>query len=306
MNELAAIYLAVVPIVFVAALAEGVWLSRTRPEGYDWKAWACSLVDLIGRRLLAFIPLALVAPWLAWAWQYRFFTQSLDNVGSVLLLFVGLEFFYYWYHRVSHTSRWFWAAHSVHHSPNQLNLSAAYRLGWFGKLTGTTLFFTPLVLLGFKPEIVLSALVLNLLYQFWLHADWIPKLGWIEYVFNTPSNHRVHHARNPEYLDANFGGVLIVFDRLFGTYVEEKADVPCDYGLVSPVTSSRNPFVVNLGPWIGLLKDLRSARSLSEVWNYMFGPPGWRPNGQGLTTAELRARHTLDLVRPASAQAAMT
>jgi sterol desaturase/sphingolipid hydroxylase (fatty acid hydroxylase superfamily) len=306
MDELAAIYMAIVPIVLVAALAEGAWLSRTRPEGYDWKAWACSLADLIGRRLLAFIPLALVAPWLAWAWQYRFFTQSLDNVGSVLLLFVGLEFFYYWYHRVSHTSRWFWMVHSVHHSPNQLNLSAAYRLGWFGKLTGTTLFFTPLVLLGFEPATVLSALLLNLMSQCWLHADWIPKLGWLEHVFNTPSNHRVHHARNPEYLDANFGGVLVLFDRLFGTYVEERSDVPCEYGLVSPTVSSRNPLVVNLGPWIGLARDLRGARSLSDVWNYMFGPPGWRRDGQGLTTVELRARHSLESGRPASPQAVMT
>jgi sterol desaturase/sphingolipid hydroxylase (fatty acid hydroxylase superfamily) len=86
---------------------------------------------------------------------------------------------------------------------------------------------------------VLTALFLNLLYQFWIHADWIPKLGWLEYVLNTPSAHRVHHARNPEYLDANFGGVLIVFDRLFGTYVAEREEVPCDFGLVSPVTSPR-------------------------------------------------------------------
>ena len=290
MNELMKIYLIILPIVLVAALVEGVWQSRTRTAGYDWKASACSLGDMIGRRLLSLVPYTLTAPWMVWAWEHRFFTQSLDNVGSVLLLFFGLEFFYYWYHRFSHTSRWFWAAHSPHHSPNQLNLSAAYRLGWFGKYTGATAFFTPLVLIGFTPEIVLTALLLNLLYQFWLHTDWIPRLGWLEHVFNTPSNHRVHHARNPEYLDANFGGVLVVFDRLFGTYIAERDDVPCDYGTVTPVVSSRNPFVINFAPWIGLFKDLRSARSLGEVWMFTFGPPGWRPNGEGLTTAELRAR----------------
>ena len=236
------------------------------------------------------MPLAIIAPWMAWAWEHRLFTQSLDNVGSILLLFFGLEFFYYWYHRSSHTTRWFWAGHSRHHSPNQLNLSAAYRLGWLGRLTGSTLFFTPLVLLGFTPTVVLTSLVLNLLYQFWLHADWIPRLGWLEGMFNTPSNHRVHHARNPEYLDANFGGVLVVFDRLFGTYIPERADVPCDYGTITPTVSSRNPFVVNFSPWIGLFKDLRTARSPREVWMYMFGPPGWRPDGEGLTTAEIRRR----------------
>lgn len=290
MADLAGIYMVILPLVLAAALVEGVWLSRTRKEGYDWKASACSLADLAGRQLLRFVPLAIIAPWMAWAWEHRFFTQSLDNVGSILLLFFGLEFFYYWYHRFSHTTRWFWSGHSPHHSPNQLNLSAAYRLGWLGRLTGSTLFFTPLVLLGFTPTVVLSALVLNLLYQFWLHADWIPRLGWVEGIFNTPSNHRVHHARNPEYLDANFGGVLVIFDRLFGTYIPERADVPCDYGTVTPTVSSRNPFVVNFSPWIGLFKDLRTARSLHEVWMYTFGPPGWRPNGEGLTTADIRRR----------------
>ncbi len=290
MGEPTYLYATLLPLVLAAALAEGLWLSRTRAERYDWKSWACSLADLAGRRVLAFIPYALAAPWLDWMWQHRLFTQSLDQPASVLLLFIGLEFFYYWYHRAAHTTRWFWAAHSVHHSPNQFNLAAAYRLGWFGRFTGTSLFFTPLVLLGFTPEAVLTALFLNLLYQFWIHAEWIPKLGWLEYVLNTPSSHRVHHARNPEYLDANYGGVLIVFDRLFGTYVAEKKDVPCDFGLVSPAVSSRNPFVVNVGPWIGLARDLASARSPREVWMYLFAPPGWRPDGEGLTTAELRKR----------------
>lgn len=288
MDELKAIYLYVFPVVMVTALAEGMVLSR-RPEGFDWKSWACSLGDLAGRRLMMLVPYLLAAPILGLAWQHRLFTLAPDSVANVALLFAGLEFFYYWYHRTSHTVRWFWNAHSVHHSPNQLNLAAAYRLGWFGKMTGTMIFFSPLVLLGFTPEVVMTALLLNLLYQFWLHADWIPRLGWLEYVLNTPSSHRVHHARNPEYLDANFGGVLIVFDRLFGTYIGERADLPCDYGLVSRLTSY-NPFVINLTPWIGLARDLAGARSAGEVWHYLFAPPGWRPDGAGLTTAALRAR----------------
>jgi sterol desaturase/sphingolipid hydroxylase (fatty acid hydroxylase superfamily) len=288
MEQLAKLYFVILPLVLAAALAEGLWLSRRRGEAYDWKSWACSLADLVGRRVLALIPYAFAAPWLGWVWQHRLVTQSLADPWSVLLLFVGLEFFYYWYHRASHTVRWLWTSHSVHHSSNQLNLAAAYRLGWFGKFTGTSIFFTPLVWLGFEPMIVLAALFLNLLYQFWLHAEWIPRLGWLEHVLNTPSSHRVHHARNPDYLDANFGGVLIVFDRLFGTYVAERDDLPCDFGLVSPRASSRNPFVVNVGPWVGLAKDLASARSTREFWMYLFGPPGWRPDGEGLTTAELR------------------
>jgi sterol desaturase/sphingolipid hydroxylase (fatty acid hydroxylase superfamily) len=288
MEELAKLYFFIVPLVVAAALVEALWLSRRRGEGYDWKAWACSLADMLGRRVLAFVPYTLAAPWLGWVWEHRIATQSLGDPWSVLLLFVGLEFFYYWYHRASHTVRWFWAAHSVHHSPNQFNFAAAYRLGWFGKFTGTSLFFTPLVWLGFEAKVVLTALFLNLLYQFWLHADWIPRLGWLEYVLNTPSSHRVHHARNVDYLDANYGGVLIVFDRLFGTYVAERDDLPCDYGLVSPSVSSRNPLVVNFAPWVGIAKDLSGARSLREVWMCLFAAPGWRPDGPGLTTAELR------------------
>ena len=290
MATLFTLYMVLIPLVVLAALAEGLWLSRTRTERYDWKAWGTSLADLAVRRALMFLPYSLTAPLFDWTYDHRLFTQNLDGVWSVLLLFVSLEFFYYWFHRASHTVRWFWNSHSVHHSANQLTLAAAYRLGWLGKFTGATIFFTPMALLGFEPTTVLAALFLNLLYQFWLHADWIPKLGWLEYVLNTPSSHRVHHARNPEYLDANYGGVLIVFDRLFGTYIEERADVPCDYGLVSRVTT-HNPIRINFEPWIGLAKDLASARSLGDAWMFVFGPPGWRPDGKGLTTAELRRAH---------------
>ena len=289
MISLATLYDILIPIVLGSALIEGLWLSRTRQQGYDWKAWLTSVADLAVRRVLALAPYSLAAPVFMLAYQHRLFTFNMDSVASALLLFIGLEFFYYWYHRASHTVRWFWNTHSVHHSPNQFNLAAAYRLGWLGKFAGSTIFFTPLAFLGFEPATVLTALALNLLYQFWIHADWIPKLGVLEYVLNTPSAHRVHHARNPEYLDANFGGVLIVFDRLFGTYVEERADVPCDYGLVHRVTTY-NPVRINIEPWIGLAKDLLSARSPGEVWNYLFAAPGWRPDGAGQTTAELKAQ----------------
>lgn len=290
MDKLGTLYMILLPVVLAAALIEGLWLARMRPDGYDWKAWATSFGDLAVRRLLAFMPFGLAYPVFDWAYQHRLFTLGLDSAGAILMLFVGMEFLYYWYHRTSHTVRWFWNVHSVHHSPNQLNLAAAYRLGWLGKFTGATLFFTPMALLGFEPATILSALFLNLLYQFWLHADWIPRLGWLEYVLNTPSAHRVHHARNAAYLDANYGGVLIVFDRLFGSYVAERADLPCEYGLVTPVTTY-NPVLINFQPWIGLAKDLAGARSPGEAWMFLFGPPGWRPDGRGLTTAELRRTH---------------
>jgi sterol desaturase/sphingolipid hydroxylase (fatty acid hydroxylase superfamily) len=204
--------------------------------------------------------------------------MRLDTWQAILMLFIGQEFCYYWFHRASHRIRWFWGNHSVHHSPNELNLSAAYRTGMFAKLIGSPIFFVPMVWLGFLPQVVMATLSLNLLYQFWIHATWIPKLGWLEYVFNTPSAHRVHHASNTEYLDANFGGVLIVFDRLFGTYVEEREDLPCRYGLTKPITSY-NPLRVEFAEWISLAKDLRNARSVKAVLGYLFMPPGWQPDG---------------------------
>jgi sterol desaturase/sphingolipid hydroxylase (fatty acid hydroxylase superfamily) len=202
------------------------------------------------------------------------------------------EFCYYWYHRAAHRVRWFWCTHAIHHSPNQLNLSAAYRFGWTGKLTGTLLFFMLAPLLGMPPKVILLMLTLNLLYQFWIHATWIPRLGPLEWFLNTPSAHRVHHASNLEYLDGNYGGVLTVFDRLFGTYIPERADLPCRYGLVNPVTSY-NLFEIEFMHWRALLRDLRSARSVRAFVGYLFKPPGWRPDGPGETTEELRQRAAL-------------
>ncbi|MDR6385420.1 sterol desaturase family protein [Paraburkholderia caribensis] len=278
-------------IVFVS-LIEAVVLSRKNRSTampFAWYEVWISLFDLVGRKLLALLPLSLATPVFALAWDHRLFTVSINSALMVFALFIGQEFCYYWYHRASHRMRFFWATHAVHHSPNQLTLSTAYRLGVTGKLTGSAIFFTPLVFLGVRPEVVLLTLYMNLMYQFWLHTTWVPKLGWLEYVFNTPSAHRVHHASNVEYLDANYGGVLIIFDRLFGTYVEERADEPCRYGLVTP-TTSRNPFVVEFEHWATLIRDVVTAKSVWIAINHVIQPPGWLPDGGGETTEELRRK----------------
>jgi sterol desaturase/sphingolipid hydroxylase (fatty acid hydroxylase superfamily) len=263
------------------------WRSRRGGTPFDWNEVWLSLADMAGRKLFALLPISLALPILDFVWAHRLFTLDLPVVPLVLVIFIGQEFCYYWYHRASHRMRFFWATHAVHHSPNQLSLSSAYRLGWTGKLTGPAMFFAPLVWIGVRPEVVLSILGLNLLYQFWLHNTWIPKLGWLEYVFNTPSAHRVHHASNVDYLDANYGGVLIVFDRLFGTYVPERAEEPCRYGLVTP-TRTRNPFVVEFEHWASLVRDVVKANSLWTAVRHVVMPPGWLPDGRGETTEELR------------------
>lgn len=290
MSAVEFIYRIALPTVLALSLLEAAVMHWRRPGSYDFKALGVSVFDLIARFFVRLIPLSIAAPFFDLAWEHRLIeTVDLSTPLMIVLLFFGQEFCYYWFHRASHRIRWFWTTHSVHHSPNQLNLSAAYRLGLTGRITGTALFFVPLVWIGIPREVVITTLALNLLYQFWIHATWIPRLGWLEYVINTPSSHRVHHASNLEYLDANYGGVLIIFDRLFGTYRAERPEVPCVYGLVKPVTTY-NPLVVEFGPWAALFRDLRSARSLREALGYLFMPPGWRPDGRSETTEDLRAR----------------
>ena len=275
------------PTVVVLSLLEAVVLSRR--QAYDWRALGVSFFDYVVRIIVTvLLPASIVAPFIPWVYAHQLTKITVDGWGSALLLFFLLEFFYYWQHRAGHQVRWFWSNHAIHHSPNQLNLSASLRIGVFSKVTGVVIFMLPMVWIGFDLRTVLAALSLNLLYQFWIHATWIPKLGWLEYVFNTPSAHRVHHAANIEYLDGNYGGVLIVFDRLFGTYIAERDDLPCRYGLVNPITSY-NPFSIEFAQWKSLAHDLASARSLRAFIGYLAMPPGWKPDGQGETTAELRA-----------------
>jgi sterol desaturase/sphingolipid hydroxylase (fatty acid hydroxylase superfamily) len=285
-------YLALlVPLIAgIAILVEALYIARTKRRAYAWRESAASLCITLGQRVINLVNIGIFAGILITAWEYRLWTVPVNTVWGLAALFLGVEFCYYWQHRYSHECRWFWATHSVHHSPQHFNLSAAYRLGWTGRFTGALLFYVPLTLLGFHPVAIGGALAANLLYQFWLHTELIGKLGWFDQWFNSPSNHRVHHATNPNYLDCNYGGVIMVFDRMFGTYVPESdADAP-RYGLVKQL-NSHNPFVIAFHEWTAMAKDLITARTLREVYGYLFARPGWRPDGSGLTTAQLQRMH---------------
>lgn len=286
MKSIPAMTLLVSAVALAAATAEGIAMT-VRRQRYDWKAYFASLGSAIGRRatrtLLQAGPFGFATALLELAWRHRLFNIPLGSAALLALLLLGEELCYYWYHRMSHRVRWFWATHVVHHSPSDLNLAVAYQLGWTGELTGTLFFFVPLVWLGFPPRAVLTTLAVNLLYQFWLHTRWIPRLGPLEWLLNTPSHHRVHHACNPEYLGpehlgANYGGILILFDRLFGTFVAERDDIPCRYGLVKPL-ASYNPFYIAFHEWIAMTRDLLCARSWRERAQYLFNRPGWAPVG---------------------------
>jgi sterol desaturase/sphingolipid hydroxylase (fatty acid hydroxylase superfamily) len=269
--------LLILPLLVLVAAAEGWYLQTRRGQPYDWRAFLASLGDAFGRRLIvAVIGIGAIASVLGFAWSHRIHTMPTDRWWAFGLLFVGEEFCYYWMHRADHRIRWLWATHAVHHSSNQFVLASAYRLGWTTQISGTALFTAPLVLVGFTPAMVLSALAANLLYQFWIHTELIGRLGPLEWVLNTPQHHRVHHARNGLYLDRNFGGILIVFDRLFGTFAEERPSMPCSYGLVEPLTTN-NPLRIALHGWQKLWRDLNAARGLREYAMALLGPPEWRP-----------------------------
>jgi sterol desaturase/sphingolipid hydroxylase (fatty acid hydroxylase superfamily) len=269
------------PGAIAIATLEALFLALVMRKSYNWRAYFASLADALGREyiVMTFLTLSITAPAVGFAWRHRLFTVPLDTVTSVVVLVILQDFSYYWFHRASHRIRWFWATHAIHHSSNELNLAASYRFGWTGRLTGTGLFYVPMIWLGFAPGPVFIAGGFGLLYQFWIHTEWIPKLGWLEYVLNTPSHHRVHHAANVEYLDRNYGGILIVWDRLFGTFVSERDDVPCRYGLVTPLRSN-NPVIIAFHEWAALARDIWRARSWRERLMCVIGPPGAHPDAE--------------------------
>ena len=262
----------VYPVFLILILLEVYLVRKSRKCTFSWKESTTSLAIAIGHRiskaLLGAIPLAAYS----FAWRHRLLTIPLDHAWGILLLFIGIEFCYYWYHRAAHEIRWMWATHVVHHSVQHLNLSAAYRLGWTGVLSGNFLFFIPLCWLGFHPVAITLGLSLNLVYQFWIHTELVPKLGWLELIFNTPSHHRVHHASNPEYIDRNHGGVLIIFDRLFGTFAAENATNPPIYGLTHPLRS-HNPAVIAFHEWGRLFRDLLTAKTWRQRRWMILGRP---------------------------------
>jgi sterol desaturase/sphingolipid hydroxylase (fatty acid hydroxylase superfamily) len=254
-----------------------------------------SILIAIGQQLTSLLGLGIVVgATMAFTWEYRLFDLPASSWWYIPALFVGHEFAYYWFHRVGHTVRWVWASHSVHHSTEEMNVLAAYRFGWTGWLSMGRLVFVPLVWVGFEPRHVMLMLVANLMYQSWLHTTLIGKLGPLEGIMNTPSAHRVHHARNADYLDRNHGGVFIVFDRMFGTYVAERDDEPVEFGLIKP-SLSHNPVRIAFHEWGNIVADLRS-NPVRHWPGFLFGLPGWAPNGKGTTSADLRASY--NAVRP--------
>jgi sterol desaturase/sphingolipid hydroxylase (fatty acid hydroxylase superfamily) len=223
------------------------------------------------------------------AYQMRVFDISSSSPWSWFVLFFLDDFTYYWFHRISHESRFWWAAHVNHHSSQEYNLSTALRQSWTGIIVGTWTPWIPLAILGFPPEMILAQQGFNLFYQFWIHTEVVHRMpAWFEYLFNTPSHHRVHHASNGVYLDRNYAGVLMVWDRWFGTFTPENDTAPPRYGLVKNI-QTHNPLRIAFHEWWAMARDVAASRSLREAAGMIFGPPGWRADGNGQTSKNIRA-----------------
>ncbi|WP_420146515.1 sterol desaturase family protein [Spirosoma sp.] len=274
---------------FVVLLAIEVLITaKQQKDYYDVKDTASSLAMGIGNVIIGFVGKAIVFGAYSLVYQFRVFTIDMTQWWAWVILFFADDFSYYWFHRISHSSRYFWASHVVHHSSMKYNLGTALRQTWTGNISGAFIFWIWMPLVGFSPLAIMTMQSISLLYQFWIHTELIDKLpGPIEFIFNTPSHHRVHHGSDLDYLDKNHAGILIIWDRLFGTFEPER-NRPT-YGLTTNV-NSHNPIRIAFHEWTAIGQDIRRAGSIRNALGYIFGPPGWSHDGSRKTTKQLRQK----------------
>lgn len=274
---------------FIILLLLEVWFAvKHNKDWFEAKDTASSLAMGIGNVIVGLAGKVLVFG--AYTLVYQFHIFEIEAVWwAWILLFFGEDFSYYWFHRISHESRYFWASHVVHHSSRRYNLGTALRQTWTGDLTGGFIFWLWLPLIGFPPVFVMIQQSISLLYQFWIHTEAIDKLPRpIEFIFNTPSHHRVHHSSDPKYLDRNHAGILIIWDRIFGTFQKEEEHPT--YGLVKNI-NTYNPVKIAFIEWGRLFKDAFSSGSVSNALGYIFGPPGWSHDGSRKTSEQIRKEY---------------
>jgi len=283
-----------VPFFVLSLSLEWALVRKGKLSGtYETKDALTSMLMGLGNLLsdltMGFISLAV----LMWAWQFKIFDWGV-SLPIIFFALISQDFLYYWKHRAAHRIRWFWTAHVVHHSSEFYNLSTALRQPWNNHFTGFVLLSTPLVILGVHPFLLGFVGALNLLYQYWIHTEAIDKMPkWFEAIFNTPSHHRAHHGTNPQYLDSNYAGILIIWDRMFGTFVPEDAEKRPSYGLVQNV-GTYNPFKIAFVEMWCALKDACTPKiSLSQRLKYLFAPPGWSHDGSRKSSAQIK----IDFVR---------
>jgi sterol desaturase/sphingolipid hydroxylase (fatty acid hydroxylase superfamily) len=269
---------------FLALLGLEAFAARRRGlRVFEARDTAASLSMGIGSVVIgALWGVAVVAVYL-WLYAHRRFELG-SGPGVFALALLADDFAYYWFHRLHHEVRVLWAAHVTHHSSRRYNLATALRQSWT-PMTALP-FYAPLAWLGVDPGLLVAAHGVNLLYQFWIHTELVDRCPrWFEAVFNTPSHHRVHHGANPRYLDRNYGGILILWDRLFGTFEPESE--PVRFGLTKDI-DSYNPLWIAFHEWSAVIRDAWRAEDPATRLGYLFAPPGWRPDAASRTASEIR------------------
>lgn len=288
MTEFPPIILFAIPFFILSMLFELYITTKRNIKTYTAKDAFSSIAMGLGNVFLGFFSKLIVLAALFYVYEhFRFFTISVAW-WSFILLFFADDLSYYWFHRVSHKSRLFWASHVVHHSSQHYNLSTALRQTWTGSFY-SFIFWLWLPLLGFHPGMIMFQMSISLLYQFWIHTEAIDKMPkWFEAFFNTPSHHRVHHGSNPIYLDRNHAGILIIWDKMFGTFQPELKEEKVVYGLVTNI-KTYNPIIIAFKEWIAMFKDVLSGRkSFTNRLKYLVKPPGWKHDGTGKLSEDLR------------------
>lgn len=274
--------------VFALSMLLELWHSRRRGAAvYEARdAWAS--IGMGFGSVVAGLPFKLAFLWLlVTLYEYRLFTIEMSVLGY-LALFLAEDLCYYWSHRINHEVRLFWAAHVSHHSSTRYHFATAVRQSWTQPYL-MWIFWLPLPLLGFSPKVILVQQAVSLIYQFFIHTQEVDKLGPLEWVLNTPSHHRVHHAVNVRYLDKNHGGILIIWDRLFGTFAAEQRNDPPVYGITKNI-ESYNPLHIAFHEWRALFRDVGRAPSFREKLRYLFAPPGYSHDGSTLTSRQLQSK----------------
>lgn len=276
------------PIFFISILLEWYLSRQEHPERFNSKDSWVSISMMLLSAFVEFIPK--VAAFIGF-WYLHELSPLKDIVQRQWwawgLLFFADDFSYYWFHRLNHEIRILWAGHVVHHSSIKLNFATALRQG-VGERLHKFFFWLWLPLVGFDPLMIFIMISISLFYQFWIHTEMIKKLPiWFEFIFNTPSHHRVHHASNTSYLDRNHGGVLIIWDRLFGTFSSERNNEPPTYGLTKNI-NTYHPGIVATHEYSSIWKDFKNAPGIKNKLAYIFKAPGWSHDGPDLRASTLR------------------
>ena len=259
------------PIVFAMILFEVIFSATNNKNLYKKHDTLCTVGLLTGNIMMVFALKGITLALHFYLFQFKLFNlpELVPTWALWVLTFIVIDLVFYIYHRISHRVNFLWAIHMSHHSSEEMNFAVSFRQAWFGPVSKLP-FFMIMPLIGFDPTIIAVAGVISTLWGIVGHTQIIGKLGPLELIFNTPSHHRVHHGSNPQYIDKNYGNLLIIWDRMFGTFEPEKE--PVKYGLVKNVNTF-NPTKITFMGWNQIYKNIKNASSLNQALYFLFGPP---------------------------------